>query len=1300
MNSPDDSAPKETPPSTSDRDVVLVNENGKRAIDEGTTGTAQQPNKKKRFETSYAEEAEWDLPEDMAEYFKKQMNNFIKPSDIADRITTNCPPPRNLDKVPILDESFKELLFEAGKKAVIEQDEILFNIQKRVWDVLGPFCSIWSNMELDKDRIDQDEKAPEEVIEGAKAASTSFEQTVTLIGQLVNHILYQRRFSILSAMFNDKKKAKLLLKDWKDLLVDNENYLFGGKFEDKVVKTQKTKLKTKQLLKDSVPSKSPRFPRGPHPQRPRGRGRSGYSWSFRNFCSYQGNQSSSNNPSNGNDGFSNRGRGKNLKISPVSNGFNRELSPCSSSFEKPFWGFHTSGFGISRQAEVLLKKLGEGDKRPNHSRPYPGLQNTLCSLGKPRPEGTSLSFENEQGGGVDCRPGGRESIGERSHRRDNSISRSGFEHSFYGEEKRQGLSTSDKLKISQLSHSLLPLQNGRFAFAKRSVMSGGFHDQIGFEGCLLLCGVRGTVQKICQVQMERQAIPVPLYVFRSWSGTQVIHQTDEGSYNYSEKAECSVNCLSGRYISYGEFSGRDSNGKRLLDISVTGSGFRHKHSKISSRTVPRVRVFRGDSEFGENGVDFTIRQNRKDCQSVRADSVTNESESDGSYQTSWEVNIIGDSSVGSTTALQEDSKMPDKRADERFLPVRDKSVRRGETRVGMVEGESKIIKWEVSVNEESGHSNVNGRIQGRLGCRLPGETYRGAMENEREGTAYKHFRIEGSSVSNKNIHTSPLKGTIYPSSDGQHNSSFLHSENGGHSEQDVARIESGALELFTVQGDHNYCGIPPWNSQQDSRLGVKKCQGLQRMETEQRNFQTDHKEFRLPTDRSFCLSGVAPTSSVRFVETGPMVLRGGCLSNVLGKSSDVCISPVLSDRSGTKQGNSGASRTDSSNSSVARSVMVPKTVANVCPETITDPSVSNPIDQPSRGEPPSNARRHTNSSGLADFRKTLEAEGISNNAANLISNARRKSSISHYESAWGKWSSWTRQRKIDPVSCSLNFILDFLAELFDKGLQYNTICTYRSAISAYHNPVEGKPVGQNSRISALMTGVFNLRPPLPRYTFVWDVSEVLSFIRRLPTDNSISNKDLTLKLSSLLAITSAGRASEICYFDIRYLVKGKSSYEFHFSKLTKSWRRGKPRPKMSFNFFPEEPSICVCKTIDQYLLRSKEWRSEEDTQLLLSHIKPHDPVEVGTVSRWLMEMLRQAGIDTSTFTGHSTRYASTSKAKAVGIPLQEIVKRGQWSSDLMFKTRYCQDVQERSMSSYDKVLLKGALNKVARSDGF
>ena len=51
----------------------------------------EPPSKKRRFETSYAADSEWEIPQDMADYFSKQFNNFIKPSELQDFIKLlNC----------------------------------------------------------------------------------------------------------------------------------------------------------------------------------------------------------------------------------------------------------------------------------------------------------------------------------------------------------------------------------------------------------------------------------------------------------------------------------------------------------------------------------------------------------------------------------------------------------------------------------------------------------------------------------------------------------------------------------------------------------------------------------------------------------------------------------------------------------------------------------------------------------------------------------------------------------------------------------------------------------------------------------------------------------------------------------------------------------------------------------------------------------------------------------------------------------------------------------------------------------
>ena len=114
---------------------------------------------------------------------------------------------------------------------------------------------------------------------------------------------------------------------------------------------------------------------------------------------------------------------------------------------------------------------------------------------------------------------------------------------------------------------------------------------------------------------------------------------------------------------------------------------------------------------------------------------------------------------------------------------------------------------------------------------------------------------------------------------------------------------------------------------------------------------------------------------------------------------------------------------------------------------------------------------------MEGFWESLQMEGISSNAAKFISHLRRKSSVTNYESAWGQWTSWCKKRQVNPLQVPVNFIINFLSEKIDKGLQYKSLNCLRSVISAHHVHIDGKSVGKHPKVCALLAGIFNQRPP-------------------------------------------------------------------------------------------------------------------------------------------------------------------------------------------------------------------------------
>ena len=83
----------------------------------------------------------------------------------------------------------------------------------------------------------------------------------------------------------------------------------------------------------------------------------------------------------------------------------------------------------------------------------------------------------------------------------------------------------------------------------------------------------------------------------------------------------------------------------------------------------------------------------------------------------------------------------------------------------------------------------------------------------------------------------------------------------------------------------------------------------------------------------------------------------------------------------------------------------------------------------------------------------------------------------------------------DPIRSPIADIMNFLASLFEQGYQYQSVNSYRSAISSVHEKVDGEEVGKHPLVSRMMKGIFNERPPWSKYGSVWKVEVVFSWFK-------------------------------------------------------------------------------------------------------------------------------------------------------------------------------------------------------------
>ena len=111
------------------------------------------------------------------------------------------------------------------------------------------------------------------------------------------------------------------------------------------------------------------------------------------------------------------------------------------------------------------------------------------------------------------------------------------------------------------------------------------------------------------------------------------------------------------------------------------------------------------------------------------------------------------------------------------------------------------------------------------------------------------------------------------------------------------------------------------------------------------------------------------------------------------------------------------------------------------------------------------------------------------------------------------WVSWYDKQQVDTFRFYVIKILDHFAFLFGIGYEYKTIGCQRSTISASHDNIDRKPVGQHVKVCALVSGIFNNRTPQPRNMFVWSVESLINFIKtKWKNNENLPGKYLTCKL--------------------------------------------------------------------------------------------------------------------------------------------------------------------------------------------
>jgi len=372
--------------------------------------------------------------------------------------------------------------------------------------------------------------------------------------------------------------------------------------------------------------------------------------------------------------------------------------------------------------------------------------------------------------------------------------------------------------------------------------------------------------------------------------------------------------------------------------------------------------------------------------------------------------------------------------------------------------------------------------------------------------------------------------------------------------------------------------------------------------------------------------------------------------------------------------------------------MVPSPPGDVHRKSHPSSSRGKSLTKSKRGAPPAPKRpRGSPIGGLENIKQQLQTEGVSDKAIHLICSKRSKSTQYNYNRCWAQFSSWVTERGADPFRCNLPTILNYLSSLYEKGFSYRYINSHRSAISGFHTKIdyEGTPtdVGKHPRVCDLLGGISKERPPKPKYFDTWDICKVLDHFKSKGPNELLSLKELSHKLVMLLAITSFHRGAELHLLSSNTMNVFVDRTEFLLEGNLKTTKRGKTNKPSIFYKFRRDPRLCPQTCIESYLARTLPLR-KASTQgpIFLSFMKPHNPVGRDTLRRWIVATIATCGID-SVFKAHSTRSAASSKALKAGIPIPDILAKGNWSNVSTFQKFYCKPIRSNPTKNLQKGIL-------------
>ncbi|XP_064409347.1 uncharacterized protein LOC135354804 [Latimeria chalumnae] len=324
--------------------------------------------------------------------------------------------------------------------------------------------------------------------------------------------------------------------------------------------------------------------------------------------------------------------------------------------------------------------------------------------------------------------------------------------------------------------------------------------------------------------------------------------------------------------------------------------------------------------------------------------------------------------------------------------------------------------------------------------------------------------------------------------------------------------------------------------------------------------------------------------------------------------------------------------------------------------------------------------------------------------------SRKDTTRKAYNLNWKQFPFWCAGRQLDPFSCSVNLVLEYLLSLSEGSLQTSSVRVHLAAISAFHARVGGSSLSQLCVVKRFQKGLLLSKPPIKKPLAQWDINLVLAKLMEPPFEpaESVELRLLSWKTLFLVAITSARRISElqalVVHEPFTRFLRDKVVLRTHPQFLLKVVSEFHINQEIFLPVLFPGPHSCdgdehlhrlnVKRFLQIYLDQTKDIRKSD--QIFVSYGQGQLGLLLSKqrMSKRICECIQLCydleGIQLEGhLRAHSTRGVSASVANLQSVPVSEICQAATWSSVHTFCKHYCLDIASRRQTRFGQAVLQG-----------